>query len=1089
MLHFVLGDKNSGKSQALYTKALSLDAQKEHVFFIVPEQNSLSVQQRLLEASSSKCLLNTEVLSFNRLAHRIFEEMGAPKGSPADDLGKSLLLYEIACANKDRLQYFNTCFQKPGFIGRLKLFLTEMEQYAPQMENLLNKASEEKQSVFDLKMKDLALLYDAYVARLGTTLYNSEHILDHLAIKLRDSKLAQNSSFFFDGFSGFTPQQYEVLSVILSVSKDVTVALTLPKPVFDEIRHLNDWHSLPNGLFHETSKTFIKLQGLAAGKKLASEIAFTDVSQAKPLFFAQSFASFEEELEHALKEMLQLMREHHYRLRDIALVMPQMEEKSHIIARRMDAYGFGYHINTKTNLSMHPLAQLLFQAIRMVLTDFQFDPVFAFFKTGLTPLSDNELNVLEVEAKAFNLRGRAMFCEELKKHTDWHGAETVLSAILPFADFCAQNDKISVNCFIGQIRGLFDALRVSETLNRKFSELDELEESARDNATLASQFRRAREEYACCLRVFEKCLSDMSLFSGDLMLTPEEMYDLFSIGFSQSAVAVVPSSVDSLLVADVSGSCVEKVKALFVLGLGSSQFPGSVTNPGLFTQKERLKLNAAMELAPDEGENIDLKYHKLYSLLGKATERVYLSAPKTTPDGKKEEPCLLWPSLQNGSFSGFAEAKPWPSSSEYTLAVPYMEEHGLQMDEDTKKFLKHTRYKRSVDVMDMGAGQKNISEKIRPETAGELFEKLGTGYSISRLESYARCPYQFFLDYGLHVEVPKEPEVTALENGNLMHRVLENAGKLLIAYYNRSDMAADMASDAKSLVDTTFAQLKDNPDYSVFQTTARYRHYWEKMNKGAVDVISELSQMISKTEFKPSAFEWKFGNRANVRLTLRDAHGEPFELIGKIDRIDVLDTGTDRYVSIVDYKTGKTAFSEDGLNAGIEIQLPIYMKAACELYNPEDASKAPSSPNKPAGFFYYRVFEDKMINGKALADYDIVTKLDNTAEDGKAKPRNYSVQINNDGSFSKTSQKHIAEPEVLRQYEDTAVQCAQNSVSGIRSGDIGMRPYATFSHNKLELKGCEFCAYSGNCGLDRRLPEIPCRLVKETEESGEEDEE
>ena len=97
-LQFIMGPSGSGKSHYLY-QYVTTESQKhpdQNYIVLVPEQFTLQTQKDLVMASPQKGILNVDVLSFHRLAYRIFEETGGNQRTILDDVGKSLVLRKIA---------------------------------------------------------------------------------------------------------------------------------------------------------------------------------------------------------------------------------------------------------------------------------------------------------------------------------------------------------------------------------------------------------------------------------------------------------------------------------------------------------------------------------------------------------------------------------------------------------------------------------------------------------------------------------------------------------------------------------------------------------------------------------------------------------------------------------------------------------------------------------------------------------------------------------------------------------------------------------------------------------------------------------
>ena len=233
MLRLIIGPARSGKTGTVMREIAGLDA-LERVFYLVPEQMTLAAQQALLDAVPGHGVMNTEVLSFNRFAHRIFEEVGLPARKVLDDVGKSLVLYRIVNRHKDELEYYGSSVRQSGFIGQLKLALTEMLQYCLEEEKIREVLERNlpDESVLRKKWNDVLLVLRDYREEISGERISSEQLLDLLAARLSSSGTARGARFYFDEFSGFTPQQYRVLGEILRAAKDVTVCLTMSERAY-----------------------------------------------------------------------------------------------------------------------------------------------------------------------------------------------------------------------------------------------------------------------------------------------------------------------------------------------------------------------------------------------------------------------------------------------------------------------------------------------------------------------------------------------------------------------------------------------------------------------------------------------------------------------------------------------------------------------------------------------------------------------------------------------------------------------------------------------------------------------------------------
>ena len=129
-LQFVMGASGSGKSSWMYryvSEQAALHRDKNYVV-LVPDQFTLETQKTLVALGGG--IVNVDVLSFHRLAYRVFEERPALRRTVLEDMGKMMLLRRVFTEQKKNLKYFHKGLHKPGFLDECKSFLCELMQYA-----------------------------------------------------------------------------------------------------------------------------------------------------------------------------------------------------------------------------------------------------------------------------------------------------------------------------------------------------------------------------------------------------------------------------------------------------------------------------------------------------------------------------------------------------------------------------------------------------------------------------------------------------------------------------------------------------------------------------------------------------------------------------------------------------------------------------------------------------------------------------------------------------------------------------------------------------------------------------------------------
>ena len=168
-LKFWLGGVRSDKSRALINYILDeADVHPDRQYLVVvPEQFGLATQRELVLNSKNCGILNIDVLSFTRLAHRITDEVGSFESDVTmlDEMGKSLLIGMLANSMKDELAVFGRELDKPGYVDRLKSAISEFMQYGITVDRAFEMSEAAKSAGRGLlaeKLHDIALLYKAF---------------------------------------------------------------------------------------------------------------------------------------------------------------------------------------------------------------------------------------------------------------------------------------------------------------------------------------------------------------------------------------------------------------------------------------------------------------------------------------------------------------------------------------------------------------------------------------------------------------------------------------------------------------------------------------------------------------------------------------------------------------------------------------------------------------------------------------------------------------------------------------------------------------------------------------------------------------
>ena len=205
--------------------------------------------------------------------------------------------------------------------------------------------------------------------------------------------------------------------------------------------------------------------------------------------------------------------------------------------------------------------------------------------------------------------------------------------------------------------------------------------------------------------------------------------------------------------------------------------------------------------------------------------------------------------------------------------------------------------------------------------------------SATRLESWARCPFSYFLGHVLRLSALDTPEetvaISALDRGGLMHKILERFIKESNTPPSDQDWPPEDRSRLTLIAHEEFANVESR---GVTGKPILWELDKEEMLSDLDAFLEEdanLRQTLGSTSIE---VELKFGSEGNTP-TVTDAES-PLRFRGQIDRLDL--TADGRSVLVIDYKTGKPDYfrglDKDAIDRGKHLQLAIYSLAAREIF-------------------------------------------------------------------------------------------------------------------------------------------------------------
>ena len=194
----------------------------------------MQAQRNIVENSPGHGTFNIDIVSFNRLAYRIFEEFGIELPTAIDDTGKNLILRKIIDENKKDFKIIRAK-DSQGFVSEIKSVISELLQYSVTADMLKDACGRlitggiNNNERLRRKLEDISLIYSAFKEYISDKYITTEEVTAILCRYVDKSELLKNAVFAFDGFTGFTPVQYQLIELLFDKADTMYFTLTLPQ--------------------------------------------------------------------------------------------------------------------------------------------------------------------------------------------------------------------------------------------------------------------------------------------------------------------------------------------------------------------------------------------------------------------------------------------------------------------------------------------------------------------------------------------------------------------------------------------------------------------------------------------------------------------------------------------------------------------------------------------------------------------------------------------------------------------------------------------------------------------------------------------
>ncbi len=1094
-LKLIYGRSGSGKSEFCF-RDIAKNINKEKIYLIVPNQMALMAEKKLMEITNNVSLINTEVITFNRMAFRVRNEIGGAKKTNLSKSGKAMLLYDILRKQKDSLNFLGKSAENVDIIGNS---ITEFKKHRIDINKLKEECNNTDDMYLKLKLNDMIKMYEEFESSIQNRFLDENDVLDILNTQIVESNQFKNSIIYIDEFVGFTTQEYQIIAKLLQIAKQVNITICTDNLIQDE--------EVDKDIFYASKNTGIKLINIAKeyGIEIEDDVKLTQLyrfknDELKHLegnFYNIPYKKYEEEpknikmflannqyseIEHIASQIVKLVRNEKYRYKDISVITKNLNIYSSLIKVIFSNYNIPVFIDEKRELSENIIVKFLISVLEICSKNWSYESVFNYLKTGFVNIEREEIFKLENYCIRWGIKGNKWYKEdwnyvgkdEYTKEELERLNELRRIIVKPIRNLQEKAKKDST--FLNLTKILYEFLqemKLEETIRLKINKLEE------------KGFIELANEYETSFKVLIDLFDEIVLVFGEENTNFDKYINTLKIGLKNTGLGKIPATQDEVIVGDVSRSRSHKVKAVFIIGINDGEFPSIYKDEGFFNDKDREYLKGqGFELANGSIENLYEENFNIYKAFTVAEEKLFLSYASSDNEGRTLRPSILitkvkkiYPKLQETSDIIIQEKEIITKNNTFDNLIEKLNDYqeGKEIEDiwfDILYYYENDALWRGRLLKSLeGINYTNIPEKIRPEFVKKLYgETLHT--TISRLERYRSCPFSFYLEYGLKLKEKKSLKLDPIDTGSFMHEVIDTFFEEIAN--NKISIQEIEKADIEKIVKKIVEEKLNLTSNYIFKSIPKFIMLTNRLCRLVTLSIIYIVQGLKNTDFEVVGNEIEFKNGKEYRpIEIITKDGRKVEITGKIDRIDLAKDETGKYIRIIDYKSSAKDINLNEVLAGLQLQLITYLDAVCQ-----------EKDLIPAGILYFGLVEPKIdkgkrgkditeeeleqkirehfrMNGLVLAEMKAVNMMDNKLKDGE-KSDIIPVKIKKDGTMDKTS-KVVSrkEFEILQKY----VKKTLGEISKeILDGNIDIKPYYNV---KTKKKPCEYCKYNSICNFKK----------------------
>lgn len=1050
------------------------------VLYIVPEQYAFSADKKILFELGERYSHLTQTINFKRMALLVNENLNPNKKNYITEEIKNLILYKIYCDNVSEFKALTKRGNSPDTVLIFKDILTELKTNLITPDELEKVISQLPDGTFlHSKLCDLKLISEIYEKYIEENYRDFEDGFLRLSENIEKHGLYKDYHVFIDNFTHFSKSENLVLKALFKNAKSVYVSLLG-----------DDFNSQEEGdLFYLTASTLKEIQKIAEEtdysvtfkkcdapeKNHLKEIFVGNVTEKSENIVVTEAKNPTDEIRFVVSQIKSLISKGE-KYSDMAVFTGDITIYEDIINAQFKMSDIPFFDDRKVPLLKNPASQLIMGAYEAFVSGFKAEEVLTFLKSMLL-VSEDSKSVMLFEKIAATFRFEK---DILKDREKW---ETALDTAL-LGNKYLKAEKKALNSvyekFILPVVTAFSPLKKKNTGDEylecfsDFIKLSGLEIKLRKRAEKMADSETARD-LVNAYNTFLGAIKNISLIHGDIPLSKEDYLALLKQSAGVYKTGQLPNRIDCVTVSDLERGRSENKKYVFIVGLNDGVCPKTNETTGFLSDNDRRLIESVtgteLPTAIWKNNSSLLSFYRACNL---ADVTLYVSKSNFQDNCEPLSPSFLW-----GNFTEKNEVSVFDS---LYVNINEASRTAISAGEKESEFYKYVSEKREelfseIDQMEKEnyfSSYKHVSKKLLDS---KFSKKLNT--SVSRLETYRKCGYSYFLKYLLKVDEPETATYDFAKTGTLVHNIIDSFSK------KASREGMDWETITEEYIDTSlkgavYKEILENfPKINMFNPRTKYLS--GRLTRTAKTAILYIKEHFKRGEFVPLGYEIPIDENGVKPVSIALSDGTIVEIYGRVDRADgFFDTKSNKlFVRIIDYKSSQKSIDFALVKEGIQLQLLTYLNSLIKsgaqyfdfageilpgaaLYMAYDHSMTRFEEKPEEEEIKKAITKKFMMEGIILNDDDVITAMDKELQgDGKVSTDVVNVV---DGRTGKISLKNLLYRE---QFEVLLCDCEnliKETGEKIIQGEFFIKPYRFGTKT-----ACEWCVYKSICGFDNTV--------------------